>query len=196
MVSNKKEEPAYYAIIPANVRYDKTLSPNAKLLYGELTALCKNKEGYCWASNKYFADLYGVQKSSITNWVRSLVEGGYITVEFVYANTGGKPFIETRKIFLTGLGKIPSKLDKPPLPESAIKGAEKNEEDCGQITEQGCQLIDQGVVKKAEREYYKLILHLLLLLKAPKNLKNHLQKQKYNLLMKITMKVPVKILQN
>ena len=28
---------SYYAIIPANVRYDKTLPANAKLLYAEIT---------------------------------------------------------------------------------------------------------------------------------------------------------------
>ena len=48
--------PGYFAIIPGNIRYDKTLCPNAKLLYGEITSLC-NKKGHCWASNSYFSKL-------------------------------------------------------------------------------------------------------------------------------------------
>lgn len=74
-----ENNPSYYAIIPAFVRYDDSLSPNAKLLYGEITALC-NKKGYCYASNKYFANLYGVSNNSISNWVSSLVKCGYLKI--------------------------------------------------------------------------------------------------------------------
>ena len=78
-MDNKK---SYYAIIPANVRYDKRLKPNAKLLYGEITALC-NEKGYCWASNDYFAELYEVKKETISRWITDLVEFGYLKREVV-----------------------------------------------------------------------------------------------------------------
>ena len=74
---------SYYAIIPANVRYDKDLTPNAKLLYGEITALC-NEKGYCWAGNSYFSDLYKVSKKSISTWINQLISNGYITSEIEY----------------------------------------------------------------------------------------------------------------
>jgi len=73
----------YYAIIPATIRYDKNITPNAKLLYAEITALC-NEKGYCWASNAYFAELYGVSKTSISNWISSLQKNGYISVDIIY----------------------------------------------------------------------------------------------------------------
>lgn len=73
----------YYAIIPANIRYDSELTPNAKLLYGEITALC-NEKGYCWASNSYFSELYGVSKVSVSKWINQLVEKGYVSSEMQY----------------------------------------------------------------------------------------------------------------
>lgn len=80
MTEGKK---SYYAIIPANVRYDENLPPNAKLLYGEITALC-NSEGYCWASNKYFAEMYGVSPITISRWINLLASKGYIESQIIY----------------------------------------------------------------------------------------------------------------
>jgi DNA-binding transcriptional ArsR family regulator len=74
-----KENPTYYANIPANVRYS-NLKPNAKLLYGEITAL-SNKLGYCFASNSYFAELYGVSKNTVSRWISDLNKLGFITVQ-------------------------------------------------------------------------------------------------------------------
>lgn len=79
----EEQQKAYYAIIPANVRYDKDLAPNAKLIYGEITALC-NEKGYCWASNQYFAELYGVSVLSVKRWVNSLVTKGYVYRTLTY----------------------------------------------------------------------------------------------------------------
>ena len=72
------EKPNYYAIIPADVRYSKKLTPNAKLLYAEITALC-NMNGKCTASTKYFATLYNVSKTSIQNWLKILDDNDFIT---------------------------------------------------------------------------------------------------------------------
>lgn len=76
---NKK---SYYAIIPAEVRYDNRLSPNAKLLYGEISAL-SNEEGFCWASNKYFQDLYGVSRRSVQLWIGDLERAEHIRCKMV-----------------------------------------------------------------------------------------------------------------
>lgn len=86
---------SYFAVIPASVRYDDTLIPNAKLLYGEITALC-NEKGYCWASNDYFASQYKVGKSTIQNWLKSLEDRGFIYREVKYKK--GTKEIEARYI--------------------------------------------------------------------------------------------------
>lgn len=100
---------SYYAIIPANVRYDRDLIPSAKLLYGEITALC-NEKGYCWAENSYFAELYGVSKTSISKWIKSLIDGGYIRSHLVYKE--GTKEIEKRCITISEY-PIEEKLNTP-----------------------------------------------------------------------------------
>ena len=92
-----KEKPSYYAIIPATIRYDKSLTPNAKLLYAEITALC-NMNGKCNASTKYFSDLYEVSRVSIQNWLKLLEENNYISRTVIYKK--GSKEILSRSITL------------------------------------------------------------------------------------------------
>ena len=87
-------KPSYYAIIPANVRYSKNLEPNAKLLYGEITAL-SGAEGYCWASNQYFANLYDVSVRTIQRWISSLAANNFVRIEAVDQNANS-----LRKIYI------------------------------------------------------------------------------------------------
>lgn len=77
------EKPNYYSIIPAEIRYDKDLTASAKLLYGEITALC-NEKGFCWASNRYFADLYSASKESVSRWISQLAKKEYIFIKIFY----------------------------------------------------------------------------------------------------------------
>lgn len=71
---------SYYAIIPATVRYSKELKANEKLLYGEITAL-SNKNGYCYAQNRYFANLYDVSIETVSRWFSHLQQLGFIKME-------------------------------------------------------------------------------------------------------------------
>lgn len=72
----------YFAIIPAYIRYNKELKFGERLMYGEITAL-SNKEGYCYAKNKYFADLYEVSQSTISRWISHLAEINSIDVQII-----------------------------------------------------------------------------------------------------------------
>lgn len=76
-------KPNYYSILPANVRYDNELRANEKILYSEITALTQ-KDGECYASNKYFAELYEVKENAIATWIKHLKEKEYIDIEYEY----------------------------------------------------------------------------------------------------------------
>ena len=98
-----KEKPNYYAIIPAEVRYSKVLTPNAKLLYAEITALC-NMNGKCTASTEYFCRLYEVSRGAVQNWLKMLDDNGYIKRTVIYRQ--GSKQIMHRYINLKDKGSI------------------------------------------------------------------------------------------
>ena len=74
------EKPGYWAVLPARVRYDEELPASAKLLYAEISSLT-DQTGYCFASNAYFEQLYGLSTETIVRLLRALEKRGYIRRE-------------------------------------------------------------------------------------------------------------------
>jgi len=66
-----------YSILPAHVRYDRTLYDKSILLYGEIAA-ASNAYGICDESNQHFATCLGVDVRTITRCVNQLCDSGHI----------------------------------------------------------------------------------------------------------------------
>lgn len=99
-----EDKPNYYAIIPADIRYDSELKDKAKLLYGEITCLC-NEYGFCYATNKYFADLYKVSLRTISELINNLVSKGFLISEIIYKEDSKE--VKLRKLYLSNKTSIP-----------------------------------------------------------------------------------------
>ena len=122
-LGKEKINKSYYAIIPANVRYDEDLTANAKLLYGEITALC-NEKGYCWASNDYFAELYKTSTRTVSRWVKQLVSKGYISSKMIYRE--GTKEVKERHIYLGAICNIGGDKNVSTYRQKCQEGIDKN----------------------------------------------------------------------
>lgn len=67
-----------WCILPKKVMYDKEVCSSAKLLYCEISSLCAQR-GYCWATNAYFSEVFGVNSNTISAWMTSLER--YLIIE-------------------------------------------------------------------------------------------------------------------
>ena len=73
------EKPGFDANLPADVRYDKNLSPMARLMYAEIRAL-SSKYGFCYAKNEYFVRVFDCDERSVKRWIKELHDQGYIEI--------------------------------------------------------------------------------------------------------------------
>lgn len=73
-------QPSYWAVLPAEIRYDDRIPAAAKLLYAEISSL-SGRDGFCWATNDYFAALYRITERSVRRLLDALEEQGYIRIE-------------------------------------------------------------------------------------------------------------------
>ena len=109
--------PTTHAVIPAAVRYDTGLTPAARLLYGEITALCAQR-GYCWATNDYFARLYQVRRATVSAWVQQLIERGHL-VTAIDQKKGNRRLLQPAPESLESTSAFPNTLARitaPPVP--------------------------------------------------------------------------------
>ena len=95
-MKEKEDNVGYYSIIPATVLYNKELKANEKLLYAIITSLA-NKEGYCFASNKYLAEKLDVNPKTISSWISDLKNRKFIIVELI--RNENKQIVQ-RKIYI------------------------------------------------------------------------------------------------
>lgn len=178
--------PGYYAIIPAEVRYDDRIPANAKLLYGEISALV-GREGYCFASNQYFADLYGMTVENIARLLTKLEKAGHISRVIEKDNSGQ---IVSRKLYLRvslpdgwGIDKkinTPQQKNQYPIDKkikdtnTRITNKEKDkkekpekqktdaltDEQLQQLVVGNISIISEGWNRKTKNELFKLVMDL------------------------------------
>ena len=104
--------PGFWAVIPAKVRYDEQLPPNAKLLYAEISSMI-GPEGYCWATNDYFCRVFGFSDRTVRDLLTALKEAGYIRIE---ERRGQHKVLSYRRIY-AGLNPLQG---EPPPPSGSL----------------------------------------------------------------------------
>jgi len=70
----------YFSLIPSGIMEKKDLSDGSKLTYALILGL-SNRNGYCFASNRYLCDSRNCSLSTIQRQLAELKDKGCITVE-------------------------------------------------------------------------------------------------------------------
>ena len=76
-----KQQPNYWGILPASIRYDKELSSTAKLLGLEINSLTQQC-GYCYATNKYLGELMCTEPRHIRRILAELKSRAHLHIDY------------------------------------------------------------------------------------------------------------------
>ena len=120
------EQPSYFAILTAPVRYSTKISSLAKLFYAEITAL-SSKEGYCFASNAYFANNYSCSIDTVSRCIKELESAGFVRIE-INANLGNRRHIWAidTKTEVSAKMQEPIRKNADSYPQKCGEGIRKN----------------------------------------------------------------------
>lgn len=76
-----------YAAVPFKILEDKDMSDSELRLYA-IISFFASKEGYCYASNKYFGDMLGIKTRAVQTRLQKLVDKGYVLRSFTTNSIG------------------------------------------------------------------------------------------------------------
>ncbi len=85
-------------MISAEVLNDEKIPDGAKILYGEIRALC-GSEGYCFATNEYLAKRRNRSKETVRAWITLLCELNYLKRVLIFEDD--KRNVKERRLYIT-----------------------------------------------------------------------------------------------
>lgn len=88
-------EPNYYVLIPIEILERTDISPNSKIVYGEISALSR-RSFRCFATNRHLSERLGVAERTVTRSISELAEKQLIRIDIKKTKKG-----TYRNIFLT-----------------------------------------------------------------------------------------------
>ena len=139
-------KPGFWAVLPAAVRYDEQIAPNAKLLYAEISSLT-DAEGYCDAEDEYFTRVFGFSARSVSRLLGALDAAGYIRIE---KQRGEHNAVTARRIFA---GLNPLQGADPVLPKLAKQcesGCENAEAVLPKLSGSSAKIVQTHIIKKPD----------------------------------------------
>jgi hypothetical protein len=84
-MEQEKNKRGFFAVIPSVALKDKRLTSTDKLILAEIYGLI-NDEGWCYPSNKHFAEMFGISERQVIRCLEHIKELSYIN--FFYTNKG------------------------------------------------------------------------------------------------------------
>lgn len=97
------------------MKNNERIPPSGRIIYAEVCALAQ-KEGYCYASNKYFSSVYHLSIQSVSRLLNALKKQGFLEISYGkdergYRRRFMKPKVETS--VLKTLNASPQKCEVP-----------------------------------------------------------------------------------
>lgn len=88
-------EENYMCYMPVSVLLDKSLPSGAKVMFLLINSLTR-REGYCYASNRYFMERLDTSEATLKRWLSVLKEKGLVRIEIINDEKGQ---VQERRIY-------------------------------------------------------------------------------------------------